>query len=202
MSKSFKRLLIVFLFVFLFGLKAVSIADLVAEGKTIVCFGASLTAGEGAEPGDDYPSQLRKMVNLPVINAGVQGDSSVDELKRLQEDVLEKNPEIVIITQRTNDLKHYIPKQDSLNNLEMIIDRIQHYGARVFLVTFETQEFKESYFKDIRNLAMKKHVIVIADVLNGIDSNPQYMHDSIHPNNAGYGVVAKRVYQAIEPYLK
>ena len=170
--------------------------------KTIICFGASLTAGDGAEEGFDYPSQLAQMVNIPVINAGVRGNSTQDELQRLQEDVLQKNPKIVVITQRLNDLTSQIPRKDSLNNLEAIIDQIQDFGAKVVLVTFEVQEFKETYFKDIRNLAKRKHVLIIPDVLKGIESDPQYMHDKIHPNNQGYKVIAQRIFKEITPLLK
>ena len=37
----------------------------------IVCFGDSLTYGTGASNGMDYPTQLSRMIGLPVINAGV-----------------------------------------------------------------------------------------------------------------------------------
>jgi acyl-CoA thioesterase-1 len=47
-----------------------------ADGKTLVCFGNSLTAGNGAPPGSDYPLLLSERLWLPVVNAGVPGDTA------------------------------------------------------------------------------------------------------------------------------
>jgi len=168
----------------------------------IVCFGASLTLGKGADKGHDYPSLLRAMVKVPVINAGIKGNTTRDELNRLQHDVLELNPQMVIITQRAGDLSCGIPKEQTIKNLEMMIDRIQSQKAVVVLVTFEPDNLEENYFKDFRDLARDKHVVLVADVINDVETNPQYMHDRVHPNNEGYRLVAQRVYEHIKPFLK
>jgi len=172
-----------------------------SSNTAIICLGASLTEGEGADKGHDYPTDLSKMLNMPVINAGVNGDTTEDELDRMQGDVLQNNPRMVIITQRANDLKLGIPKQETLNNLESMIDQIQARGAIAVLVTFEPKELQETYFKDVREMSIRKHAVLVADVLQGVDTNPQYMHDKIHPNNEGYLLVAQRVYKIIKPYL-
>jgi lysophospholipase L1-like esterase len=43
--------------------------------------------------------------------------------------------------------------------------------------------------------------VLIPDVLNGILGNPARMSDPIHPNDAGYSVMAGYFYEAIKPYL-
>ena len=78
----------------------------VSIGDTIICFGDSLTAGTGAGKGMDYPSQLSQMISKPVINAGVSGDTTAEALERLDQDVLSRLPDMVLITLGDNDLKN------------------------------------------------------------------------------------------------
>lgn len=90
MRKS-KLLFIVFIaFIVLAGCAKREIKNIDSKGKTIICFGDSITFGYGANPGEDYPSALAKMVSVPVINAGIDGDTSTEALKRLDSDVLER----------------------------------------------------------------------------------------------------------------
>ncbi|MBI5145140.1 MAG: hypothetical protein HZA27_03030, partial [Candidatus Omnitrophica bacterium] len=49
------------------------IKNIDAKGKTIVCFGDSITFGYGVQPGEDYPAALAKIINFPVVNAGIDG---------------------------------------------------------------------------------------------------------------------------------
>jgi len=110
------------------------IRNLDAKGDSIVCFGDSITFGYGAAPGEDYPAALSKMVKFPVINAGVDGDTSFAALDRLEQDVLSKNPRLVIVEFCGNDFLKKIPEETTVENLSKIIDRIQEKGAMVALV--------------------------------------------------------------------
>ena len=47
-----------------------------SKGTTVVAFGDSLTAGYGANAGEDYPSHLSRQVGIPIINEGVSGDTT------------------------------------------------------------------------------------------------------------------------------
>src|SRR5690348_12379952 len=123
-----RRSLILALAVLLCGCRA-HIANEGSHGKTIVCFGDSLTEGVGADPGTDYPSLLRQKVGLPVINSGVSGDTTAVALKRLDADVLDHDPKMVIITLGGNDFLQQLPKEETLSNMETIIDRIEAHGA-------------------------------------------------------------------------
>lgn len=171
-----------------------------SNGVSIVCIGGSLTQGNGADPGYDYPSQLSKMVNIPVINTGINGNTTPQELERLPRDVLAHNPKIVIITQRANDFKKDIPQEETLKNLSSMFDQIHKQGAMAVLVTFEPQAMQD-YFKNFRKLAKEKHVLLIADIIDDIEQNRKFMFDDIHPNNEGYKQIAERVYRNIKPYL-
>jgi acyl-CoA thioesterase I len=196
----FKNILVLLL-TFLVGCQP-PIANRNSMGKTIVCFGDSLTAGYGAEEGKDYPSVLGKRVNLPVINAGVSGDTTSDGLERLENDVLAHNPRMVIITLGANDFLRHVPKAETLRNMERIIDRIQKRGAMVVWATVKTGFFSDEYAKDFKKLAQEKRILLVSDVLKDIMFNPQYKSDQIHPNTTGYALMAERIYKAIRPLLK
>lgn len=75
----------------------------------IVCLGDSLTAGMSAttvyvdDKSKAYPAILQKKLNAVVFNAGVSGNTTADALARLQSDVIDKDPAVVIICLGGND---------------------------------------------------------------------------------------------------
>ncbi len=186
--------------VFLCGCEA-GVANRDSQGTTIVCFGDSLTAGYGAEEGKDYPSVLRDQVDLPVINAGVPGNMTGDALRRLDRDVLSRDPKIVIITLGGNDFLHKVPKEETLENMGTIVDRIQSHGAMVVLAAVQTGLWGDAYTEDYKKLGRQKHFTVIPNVLKGVFFDPRYKYDQIHPNSDGYRIMAERIYQKIKPLL-
>jgi acyl-CoA thioesterase-1 len=165
--------------------------------KTIICFGDSLTSGIGASKGMDYPSQLSKMINKPVINAGVPGDTTAGALRRLQQDVLSKNPDIVLITLGGNDLKNGVSKDTAFDNLLKIVDAIQENGAKVIIGGIKFPFRDRGYGKGYQDLADQTAAILIPDIFEGIMENQKMMSDPIHPNDAGYALIAQRFHEAI-----
>jgi len=71
--------------------------------KTLVCFGDSLT--EGAI-GVSYVDMLRERLppHVRVINAGINGDTTLNLLRRVDRDVAPYRPDLVIILVGLNDL--------------------------------------------------------------------------------------------------
>jgi lysophospholipase L1-like esterase len=189
-------------FILLAGCGKREIKNLNSSGESIICFGDSITFGYGANPTEDYPTALRKMVNLPVINAGVDGDTTFMALERLENDVLAKNPRLVIVEFCGNDFLKKIPKENTVKNLAKIIDRIQDRGAMVALVDISAGVFFQEYRQAFKKLAVQKKTIFIPVLLNRIITNPAMKSDFFHPNARGYQVIAKRIYQAISAYIK
>ena len=179
---------------------ASKIKNAIPSGEAIVCFGNSLTYGTGAKKGMDYPSQLSRMIGMPVINEGIPGDTTSDALRRI-DDVLKKNPRIVLITLGGNDLKNGISKDTAFNNLETIIEKIQAKGALVILAGIEVPFFDKGFRDGYRVLARKTGSILITNILKGILGHPELMSDRIHPNSAGYTIMAQHFYKAVKPYL-
>ncbi len=177
------------------------IQNIDSKGTNIICFGDSVTFGYGANSGEDYPSALRKMINTAVINAGIDGDTTVEALKRAQPDVLDREPLLVIIEFGGNDFLRKITKEETVNNIKEIIERIQAKGAMVAIADISAGMFLREYRLALSNLAREKRAIFIPAIFEGIITNPRMKSDFLHPNAGGYQIIAQRVYRAIIPYL-
>ncbi|MDQ2997913.1 MAG: SGNH/GDSL hydrolase family protein [Chloroflexota bacterium] len=71
--------------------------------KTLVCFGDSLTEGViGASYVDILRARLPAAIR--VINAGINGDTTINLLRRFERDVMPYHPDLVVILVGLNDL--------------------------------------------------------------------------------------------------
>ncbi|MDX1775197.1 MAG: arylesterase [Desulfobulbales bacterium] len=170
-------------------------------GKNIICFGDSLTFGTGAPPDKSYPAQLAEMVAQPVMNAGIPGDTTARALQRLERDVLSKSPRIVLITLGGNDLKNGVDRKIAFKNLRTIAAAIKAEGAVVVIGGIKLLFWDRGYEKAYEKLAEDAGIVLVPDILGGIMGNKELMHDTIHPNSAGYKIMATKFYKAIKPYL-
>lgn len=183
------------------------VTNVESKGEAIVCFGDSITRGLGGEEGEDYPSRLAKMIGIPVVNAGISGETSEQALKRLDMDVLAKNPLLVIIEFGGNDMLGKVPVEQTVANVEEIIRRVQSHGAMVALVDMKIHSrvlgstVMGDYSRELKRLSKEYKVVFIPEIFKDIFDNPRFKSDNIHPNGRGYQIVAHRVYRAIIPYL-
>ena len=204
LQSSRHRIGLTFVLIFLFALPGCStpIANLDSSGKNVICFGNSITAGTGAGPGEDYPSILQKKISLPVINAGVPGETTRDALRRIQDDVLSKNPKIVIVEFGGNDYLKKIPREETFRNLEDMVVQIQNSGAVVAIATIRTGLFYDLYAKGFKRIARKRKALLVPDIMRDIFNNPSLKSDYIHPNAQGYKLMAQKIYEHIEPIIE
>ncbi len=178
------------------------IRNLQSRGENIICFGDSLTEGVGAGNSENYPSVLARQIPHPVINAGRRGDISADGLSRLERDVLGRNPRLVIVLFGGNDFLRQIPISETKKNLEQIIQRIQEHGAMVVLVGMRLGLFTDEYGPIYEEIAKQHGALYIPEVLKGILSDPRLKSDSVHPNGAGYRLMAERILEQVKPLLE
>ncbi|MGB2631288.1 MAG: arylesterase [Candidatus Omnitrophota bacterium] len=182
-----------------------SVRNIDSQGTNIICFGNSITYGSGVEDGQDYPSRLQELTDRDVINAGIPGDTTEGGLKRIDEDVLDNDPYLVIIELGANDYLQGLPKDKAFNNLKKMIERIQDEGAMTALCDVSGgSSFLEAYsiyHEDMKKLAGETGSIFMPHVMKGIIQKPSLKSDNIHPNAEGYEIIAERVYKAIKPHL-
>jgi lysophospholipase L1-like esterase len=167
----------------------------------IVAFGDSLTAGEGVSPDAAYPARLAAIVGRPVINAGRPGDTVEQAAARLDADVLAKRPAMAIVLLGGNDYLQRKSLDEAFARLEDIVHRIQASGAMVVLVGIEGFIPFDGIEGRYKALARRTGALFVPNVLDGILGDPKRMSDQVHPNAAGYQLMAERVAQAIRPWL-
>jgi lysophospholipase L1-like esterase len=145
----------------------------------------------------DYPSQLSKLIARPVMNAGVPGDTTASALKRLERDVLAFSPDIVLITLGGNDLKNGVARDVAFKNLERIVNLIRNRGARVIIGGLSIPFRDRGFGRGFKKLADETDATLIPNILEGIMGNRKLMSDPIHPNDAGYKIMAERFNKAM-----
>lgn len=169
------------------------VANLASSGSNIIAFGDSLTSGYGAGEGEAYPAELSKRIGMPVINAGVSGDTTEAALARLERDVLARDPRIVIVGLGGNDFLRRTPVAETEANLRAIVARIQDAGAMVVLLGFRFPSLDANYEAMYERIARDEKCLLIPDLLDGILAKPSLRSDAIHPNAAGYELMAERI---------
>lgn len=190
--------------------------DAQAEVVKVVCFGDSITKR-------GYPEILGKQPELNVLNAGVGGNTTAQALRRMERDVLAKEPDFVVILFGTNDSRIdskrvYVPVEKYSANLVSMIDSCEQIDARVILCTIPPID-EEPYFtrhdrkpfKAVGGLTSLLRVYRDAAIGVGADrqvpvidlsqlllNQPEWMSpDGVHPSERGNAIIAKHVDQAI-----
>jgi lysophospholipase L1-like esterase len=169
------------------------IENLGSRGTSIIAFGDSLTAGYGADPGEDYPSRLSTLLGVSVINAGVSGDTTESALARLETDVLSRDPRIVIVGLGGNDFLRGAALPATEANLRAAVRKIQGAGAMVVLLGFRFPSLSANYEKMYERVAKEERCLLVPGVLAGILTDPALKSDEIHPNARGYALMADRI---------
>lgn len=179
-----------------------AVRNLHSPGETVICFGDSLTEGVGAGHGQDYPSVLAQRLGRPIVNAGRRGDTTAEALIRVADDVLAKNPRLVIVLLGGNDFLRQVPLRETRKNLEEIVRRIQAQGAIVVLAGLKLGLFTDEYSPMFKEIATQFGAVYVPQVLKGVLSDSKLKSDAIHPNAAGYSLIAERLAEKITPLLK
>jgi acyl-CoA thioesterase-1 len=177
------------------------IANLDSEGTGIVCFGDSITSGYGVERDQAFPALISERLNVPVINAGVDGDTTHNALARLERDVLAHDPRIVIVEFGGNDFRKKVSKQETFANLDTLVERITAHGAMVVMLEIHIGLLRDHYLAGYKRVAKKHGAMLIPDFMDGILGNQTLTLEGIHPNAEGHKLIADRVVAHLAPLL-
>jgi len=177
------------------------VTNVPSSGTSIVAFGDSLVEGVGANKGNDFVSILSRQINEPIVNLGRSGNTTRDAITRIDE-VLEQDPKVVLLLFGGNDFLQQIPAAETFKNLEQIIQTIHQSGSAVLLLGVRGGILRDNFKGEFAALTKKHHTAYVSDVLDGLLGNQQLMSDSIHPNDAGYQVMADRVQPELEALLE
>ncbi len=220
------KLLLVLIFFGLIILFSFRRAD---KTKKVVFFGDSITQA-GVNP-NGYITMMKDMLqkegntNYDLIGAGVGGNKVYDLYLRLEDDVLSKSPDIVVIYVGVNDVWH---KSSSGTGTDAdkfekfyraIIKKLQAANAKVILVTPATIGEKKNYVNQ-QDGDLNKYSNIIKSIgkdanlpvcdLRTLFENYEQEHnttdvdrgvltiDGVHLNDAGNKLVAETILEKIK----
>lgn len=174
--------------------------DPLMNDAILLAFGDSLTPGTGAAPGEDYPSILSRSVGLPVINAGIAGELSGEGLARLARELEHHPPDLLILIHGGNDLLQKVPDARIEQNLRAMIALARQNGVAVVMLGVPTP----SLFGLLDSAPFYARVAEDLQVPIDTESLPEILStralkaDTVHPNAAGYRLLAERVHVLLQ----
>ncbi len=199
----------------------IALTSMTFKPKRIIFFGDSITQQGVSKNG--YVTLIKKSLDstkYDVIGAGIGGNKVYDLYLRLEDDVLNKKPDLVVIYVGINDVWH---KQSShtgtdydkyLKFYQALINKIQGVGSKVILVTPSVVGEKKDgtneldadlnkYAAGIRTLAAKNNLPVcdLRKVFADYEAqnNPEDKEkgiltvDRVHLNETGNKLVADQL---------
>lgn len=162
-------------------------------GATILAFGDSLTYGTGASPETAYPSVLRNITGLNVIAQGVPGEVSADGLRRLPDALDEVKPALLILCHGGNDFLQKKPEAEAAANVREMVRLAKNKGISVVLIATPKPGLSVSPPDFYAEIAKEFSIPIESKVLSDVLTDKRLKSDLVHPNTAGYKVIAERV---------
>ena len=178
-----------------------------AAQQRLMIYGDSLVAGYGLNTGEGFPEQLNQALiaagrDIEVLNAGVSGDTTAGGLARLDW-ALNDQPDAVMIILGGNDLLRGLDPQQTRENLQQILTRLQARNTRVLLCGMLApvnlgSTYRRQFDSIYPELASKFNVEFYPFFLKGVALNPDFNQpDGLHPNKAGVAMITQLVLPAV-----
>jgi lysophospholipase L1-like esterase len=171
---------------------------LLAADATILAFGDSLTFGTGAGEAESYPAVLARLTGRKVINAGIPGETSAVGLQRLPDLLERERPALLILCHGGNDL---IARRDHrliADNLRAMIRTAGERGVPVLLVAVPALGLTLKPPNLYEELAMEFQIPLERKALAHILGKGSLKSDYIHPNAAGYRLLAEALAELLK----
>jgi acyl-CoA thioesterase-1 len=183
-----------------------------SQDPKIVAFGDSLTAGYGIGLDEAYPAVLQELLDesgyaYEVVNAGVSGDTSAGGVRRLDWVLEGREVRVLILALGANDGLRGLPPTEMKKNLAAIVETAKARGIEVLLAGFGApEEQKDQYVREFVSvfpeLAREHEVALLPFLLEGVAGDATLNQaDGKHPNPAGARVLARNVFELLEPLL-
>jgi acyl-CoA thioesterase-1 len=171
---------------------------LLAAGATILAFGDSLTAGTGAGEAESYPAVLARLSGRNVVNAGVPGEDSAGGVQRLPELLERERPALLILCHGGNDLLARRDQRLIAENLRAMIRSAGERGIPVLLVAVPSPDLMLKPPGLYEELAGEFRIPIERRALAQILGKGSLKSDYVHPNAAGYRLLAEAVAELLK----
>ena len=164
----------------------------------ILAFGDSITYGYRVDSSKNYPSQLANLLQVEVINAGVNGELSRNGLARLPSVLAKYNPDILLLCEGGNDIIQRKNFKKTKENIAKMIELAKAKKIQVILIGVPDVEFltlSTASFYD--ELATQYNIPIDDTSLQEILNDDTLKIDKVHPNAKGYEVLSNNLAQII-----
>jgi acyl-CoA thioesterase-1 len=181
--------------------------------QTYAAFGDSITSGFGDPKGIGYPGRLEGLLsassNMPVtvINDGLFGETTGEGLTRIG-GVLQSGVNAVLLMEGTNDVSAKVSVDTIVQNLDLMADQAEAVGIQAVHATViprlpsadtdATNLVTSTLAGAIRDLAWSKSRTLVDPfevffylTPNALSQDYQGGGDRLHPNAAGYDLLAR-----------
>jgi acyl-CoA thioesterase-1 len=206
------RTLIVSLGLILLGGPTLTAQQPASARPLLVCFGDSITAGYGLEPGQSYPDALqrdldRRGYHYKVNNQGTSGATTKDAVAAMRT-ILRLHPEVVIVEFGGNDGLRGLPLEQSRRNLDQVLTTLEDAHIKVLMAGITLppnygREYIQAFDQIFRDLAAKHHVAFVPmlykDLVNVAGT---IQPDGIHPTAKGSEIIARTLIPVVTPLLR
>jgi lysophospholipase L1-like esterase len=190
-----------------------------ATPNVYMAFGDSITRGDGSADGQGYPGRLESRLlahfaRADVRNRGADATNSYEAIERVQRNLRGSSPAYTLILYGTNDWHDPVCKEKpdcpTTENLRTVVHAVKAFGGLAVVGTIppvnpalepaERNKWVEDVNVRIRAMAREEGAPV-ADIHAAFLRRPDWatalFSDHVHPNDAGYDVIAQAFFEAI-----
>lgn len=163
------------------------------DDAVVLAFGDSLTFGSGASEAQSYPAQLETIIGRRVVRSGVPGEVTAQALARLPGALDEHAPRLLLLCIGGNDFLRRLGSPQAENNVRAMVALARRRGVEVLLIGTPEPGLgvtPPAFYASIASeFALPYEEAAIGEVLR----NASLKSDPIHPNAAGYRLIAERI---------
>ena len=181
--------------------------------EKVLLFGDSLMSGYGLPEEDHLSVILEKSLKsegyeTQVFNGSVSGNTSLDGLNRIEDELLDESYDLIIIGLGANDMLRRINPNQTKQNLDKIINIILDNNIKVILAGMVASptnglSYKKEFDKIYPDLSKKFELELIPFLLKGVALNPNFnQDDGLHPNEKGVLIIAETIKKSITNFSK
>ena len=181
--------------------------------EKVLLFGDSLMSGYGLPEEDHLSVVLEKSLKsegyeIQIFNGSISGDTSLDGLDRIEDELSDVSYDLIIIGLGANDMLRRINPDQTKQNLEDIIKIITSNNIKIILAGMVASptnglSYKKKFDKIYPELSKKFKIELIPFLLKGVALNPSLNQaDGIHPNEKGVLIISETLKKSITNYSK
>jgi len=185
---------------------------LAANRPQIICYGDSITAGYGLNPGQAYPDALQRDLDqhgysYKVLNVGTSGATTKDAVANVGA-VVKAHPAVVIVEFGGNDGLRGLPLEQTRKNLDAVLTALNDAHIKVLLAGITLppnygQDYIGAFDQVFREVAAKHHTAFVPMIYQNLVKVPGTIQgDGIHPTAKGSNIIAETLLPALKPLLR